>query len=252
MVKFILPLIFATMLFSCQPTQQAEWDNSQSKVMYASTEEGISGENIAKKKTISPLGKVYPTDESKGDPTFYAFKERLLGAIAKKDTFFVKSIVAEDALGSYGGERSKKAFIEEYFGEKSHHATLNFWDLMQDILKDGGKFKKVGDEYYFVAPYSAVNLLETTDSVSYFSCMLANKPQVFVYERPNAKSKVVDTLNYDMIYTEYERSRGAWMYVHSKNPGYVSQKDLNNPTGFRCFFARQEGRWYIKYLVSGY
>jgi hypothetical protein len=252
MVKFILPLLFTIILFSCQPTQQAEWDNSQSKVMYASNENEISGENIARKKAGSTLGKIYPTDESEGDPTFHSFKERLLGAIEKKDTFFIKSIVAEDALGSYGGERSKKAFIEEYFGEKSHRITLNFWDLMRDILKDGGKFKKVGNDYYFVAPYSAVNLLETADSVDYFSCMVANKPQVFVYERATTKSKVIDTLNYDMVYTEYERSQGSWMYVRSQNPGYVPQKDLNNPTGFRCFFARHEGRWYIKYLVSGY
>ncbi|MFN0200780.1 MAG: hypothetical protein ACKVTZ_04640 [Bacteroidia bacterium] len=236
--------------YGCQETEKVS--DGIGTDLYASSEFEVTTSAQTSYPKGKKLARVQFADESDKDPSFVDFRNRLSAAIQKKDTLFIRNMIADDAWVGKDSERSKRAFMDYYFGRFSKTHNEDFWEIMTQILRGGGKFKNVGYDSYFIAPYSAVNLLELPDNVDPFMCVAANRPNVLVYEQPDKDSRVIDTLDYEVITTEYTKSHGNWLFVHSNQDGFVNQSEVNLPVSYRCFFQKRARKWCIKYLVHGY
>lgn len=112
-----------------------------------------------------PSRKLYPVDETKEDISFSEFKTKLLNAAQKRDVSFIRKILSEDVIYSFGADPERKNAVEGFLvhyklkaGKKSE-----FWtDLSQAI--ELGCTKTEGA---FTCPYVYSKWPDKFDSFSY-------------------------------------------------------------------------------------
>src|ERR1041384_1016151 len=94
---------------------------------------------------------VKPADEAKKDPSFFAFREKLIAAAKKKDSKYLLSIVDPDIKNGFGGDDGIKEFTSRWdFGGPDND---DFWDEFLPVITNGGSFLKTNGNSIFFAPY---------------------------------------------------------------------------------------------------
>jgi hypothetical protein len=86
-----------------------------------------------------------PSDEGQQDPSFHAFRQKLLEAISRKDAKFLLSIVDPNIQISFGGEEGIQAFREVW---KPEDVNSKAWNTLAQLFRLGGTFGESKNEFW--------------------------------------------------------------------------------------------------------
>jgi hypothetical protein len=228
---------------------------------------------------MAQVGKLYPVDEGPKDPSFQAFRARLIEAVKNRDTKFIlsildphitnsfgfrasrievaknrgekfiPSILDPNITNSFGGDDGVKQFKEKW---KPDNPNSELWDVMVKILSMGGSFRK----NEFCAPYVFSMFPDQFDSFEH-SAIIGE--QVRVREQPDLTSPVIASLSYDIVAeadpsTEPVKKDGhTWIAIKLSNgkTGFVSKQFIRSPIDYRACFTKKNGKWWMGALVAG-
>ena len=95
--------------------------------------------------------KLYPVDEASKDLSFKRFRDRLIGAVKKRDKRFLLSILHPKIMNSFGGDGGVREFVEMW---KLNSPDSKVWSELLTVLSMGGSFyQEDGTEDFSGAPY---------------------------------------------------------------------------------------------------
>lgn len=205
---------------------------------------------------LAQVKQILPKDESNQDSELYDFVEALKEATYSRDTSFICShIAAFTYIPIEGGERvGKERFIRYYFsGGESYNEDL--WSSLEEVFAiGGGAFNEAGNnkEAYFM-PYTSAAIYND-DYFTSLGVVLALSDEVYVYEKPNTKAKIIETLDHEIILSDETllNSIPAWEAVRTKEGilGFVRSVDVVYTVSNRCGLIKENGLWKLEYSGS--
>jgi hypothetical protein len=189
-----------------------------------------------------------PRDEAKKDPTLVAFRNRLLQAIAQKDTHYIESILSPRVEYALGGGVGKADF-ESQWNFKSK--TSNAWNVLQQCVQRGGYFENDEKGRQFVAPYAAFdNIIYSDEGLETALITTADEP---IYAQPDSKSKVVARLHYEFVVLpdDSKNTPASWTAIKfGKQRGFVRSAALIKQTDPYVTFKKIRGKWTLTWFGS--
>jgi len=200
---------------------------------------------------IAQVGKLYPIDEAPKDPSFQAFRTRLIEAVKNRDAKFILSILDPKILNSFGGDGGVKEFKEMWTPD---NPNSELWDILIGVLSMGGSFN-LKNKNEFCAPYVYSQFPE----LDAFDHSVIIGEQIRVREQPGLTSPAVATLSYDIVAvadpsTEpVEKDGHSWIAIKLSNgkTGFVSKQFIRSPIDYRACFTKKRGMWGMVTLVAG-
>jgi hypothetical protein len=180
----------------------------------------VSGQISESPKTYR-AHRLRPSDEGQQDPSFHAFRQKLLEAISRKDARLLLSIVDPNIQISFGGEEGIQAFREVW---KPEDVNSEIWNTLAQLLRLGGTFGESKDEFW--APYVFSRFPDDYGGFD-FSAIIAK--DVRVRSEPNEKAPMIT----------------------DSREGFVSAQFIRSPTDYRAGFKKTGGKWLLTHLVAG-
>lgn len=206
--------------------------------------------------SFAQLRQVLPIDQSDQDPELCEFIESLHKATILRDTSFIINNISEMTYTPFeGGERTnKEAFINYYFTQQENYSDT-LWLSLEDVFSiGGGAFNEAGaNENEYFMPYIS-SAIYNDDYFSSLAVVVAMSSEVKLYEKPDTNSRVIKTLNYEVIPLDEERfdSVVGWEVVLS-NEGqiaYALSSEVEYTVSNRCGLLKENGLWKLQYSGS--
>lgn len=203
---------------------------------------------------------VKPFDEAAKDPSFLAFRTKLIAAAEKRDARFILSIIDPKIELSFGGDSGTADFKRIW---KVATKGSKFWDVFLPIIKNGGRFDRVGRKgKSFSAPYTFSGLPEDLDFTEYLMIFGNN---VNLRETPKPDSVIVDQLSYNVVKIDEPSStrtktgsgENDWEYDWYKvetlggKKGFVKAEFVRSAIDYRAVFEKKGGVWKMVALIAG-
>lgn len=179
-------------------------------------------------------------DEGTRDPSFVAYRDKLLAAVRAHDAKAVAALSDPKIRTSFGGGGGT-ADLEKML------ARPGMWDELEQILTLGGKFQ--GDSFW--APYVYAAYPDSQDSFTTGAVVADDVP---LREKPEASAAVIATLSHDIVTLVPVRGdRDEWTQVKTADgkTGYVESKSVRSPIGYRAGFLKSNNAWRMNALVTG-
>lgn len=202
--------------------------------------------------------KAYPVDEGDSDPSFAAFRAKLIAAVVARDVDGVVSAAAKNVKLSFGGHAGRKDFQDllavseaDFSDEYKHKAAEQregYWDSLEDVLRMGGRFTKPGT---FEAPYTWT--IDTGPDLDPFRTYFVIGKDVALRDRANKHGNVVAMLDHDIV-TLLEGGDGTrFRKVETADnvSGFVHDESLRSAVDYRAIFKKRAGRWQIDVFIAG-
>jgi hypothetical protein len=191
-----------------------------------------------------------PRDEA--NASFRAFRERLLAALARRDTAFLHGIVAPEIRTNFGADGGIEDFKSMW---KTADASSEVWATLDRLLRMGGKHSS---DSMFYAPYVYAFWPDSIDAFSHVAVTGAN---VAVRSDRQSRSPVLGTASHSIfkaaewtgIPGDVIASDTSWVRVElpDKRSGWLSVGDVYSPVSWRTAFARRGDQWVMILLVAG-
>ncbi len=165
-----------------------------------------------------------PVDESTSDPSFLAFRVKLMAAIGRRDV------------------RAVQAVCEPAVAAQITAASLA-------PLAEAIRLGVVRDDRDFIAPYVFVRFPKELDAYTHAAAI---RPSAKVRSKPSPGAPVVETLDYDIVVLVGAPAIG-WVQVRtpSGKSGWVSRADVRTQLEHRVFFEKKGNAWRITGFLSG-
>lgn len=197
--------------------------------------------------------KLYPVDEAPKDPSFHAFRKKLMKAVKNRDTTFILSILDENIINSFGGNDGIEGFKEQW---KPDSPDSTLWETLYTVLSMGGSFAVFENQKTFCAPYvfSTWDRVGNFDAFEYYAVTGKN---VKLRKEPGITSHVLLLLSYDIVKQTNDKSAKkdghTWLQVEtlSGKKGYVSDKFVRSPIDYRACFKKVKNNWRMTNFVAG-
>lgn len=199
---------------------------------------------------------VMPVDQAAQDPSFLAFRTKLIAAAERKDAAFILGILDPKIELSFGGEAGIADFKRIW---KINSKNSPFWREFLQVIKNGGKWRK-GDksEKTFYAPYSFDGFPEDLDAFVYH-VIFGSK--VNLRKRPDPNSEIIAGLSYNIVTVESDpdteagkiRESRGWSKVKSLGgiSGWVKNQFVRSPIDYRAGFEKKRGAWKMVAFIAG-
>jgi len=192
------------------------------------------------------------------DAEFEAFYKEFTTAVRRKDMRFIDSILDDGIMSSFGGEPNKEFFHEHWEIRKQHYGQ-DLWDVLAEMIALGGVYYQAGEFRQtnrgkcFVAPY--VFGYDPGEAYEFYAVI---DKGVSVYENESINSKVIDTLDYNIL--EFHYSQEFWekkaddfvsVTTLSGAAGFIQRKHLRSPIDYRLCIEQKDGAWKLLWLIAG-
>lgn len=197
--------------------------------------------------------KLYPIDEGAKDPSFRAFRNKLIEAVKERNTRFILTTLHPKVRLSFGGHSGVKDFLEMWKPDSPDSAL---WSELSTILSLGGTFSTSEGKKVFWAPYTFSTFPDDLDAFEYAPILGEN---VRVRSQPNTTAAIVTVLSFDIVKATFQTGEKTtddipgWVkvVVPDGRSGYVSSRYVRSPIDYRLGFERLRGKWSITAFVSG-
>jgi len=193
---------------------------------------------------------VRPVDEAAQDPSFLAFRVKLIAAAERRDSAYILSIVDRNIKNGFGGSDGVANFRR---GWKLPGRNSSFWKEFLPVIKNGGAF----NDGVFMSPYTFSSWPNDIDGFEY-DVIFGNN--VNLRERPDLRSRVIAQLSYNVVKIESQtvpksgRSEYPdWRLVRTMGGlrGYVKKEYVRNHIDFRAGFEKKRGVWKMTFFLAG-
>jgi hypothetical protein len=184
--------------------------------------------------------KLLPIDQA--DPSFRAFRDSLIAALARKDTTFLYGVLAQEIKNSFGGDDSIAGFKRIWRMDEPQPSEV--WTVLARILRMGAE--KQGD--YMTTPYVFAIWPDSIDAFEHVAVVKENAP---VYGTPDRSSPPIGSASYSIL----KRVSDDMDWYELELPGgrkvWLRGEDVYSPVDWRAMFERRGGRWTMVYFVAG-
>jgi hypothetical protein len=203
-----------------------------------------------KKSTLAPK------DESSKDPSFIAFKTKLLKAVKTKDTQILMESLSPDIRFTFDSVSGKKEF-KKHFELNSQPEKSEIWTILDSTFKLGFYLNPEGQ---FVSPYMYEKFPQELDVFTHSVVIGTN---VNVRTEAHIDAKVLDRLSFHIVQNvpsdpndgsaEDNKGNCNWQKVclADGREGFICDKYLRSPIDYRIFFEKQKQKWFITTMVAG-
>ena len=180
-----------------------------------------------------------PVDGCARAPGFAAFRTRLLRAVARQDVAFIRRMITDDIVNSPGSYPGREGF-EGWLGASS------LWYELENMFRLG--CARASDGRVWVPGFSlAATAEERAQHADGSRLVLILGPRVRVRAAPSETSRVIGTLNWDVITATPHRvgyDDWWWVTLPDGRRGYLTGANHLRFFGdFRAIFERRRGRW---------
>lgn len=194
-----------------------------------------------------------PFDEAAQDPSFKAYRDRLLAAVEQRDVEAVLAASSPDIEISFGGENGREEFRSLLTG----HDNEFFWETLGRVLKEGGGFR----DGLFMAPWTY--LYEPPETLDVYSVVIVAGKNVRLRKGPSTEAAVIRALSYEVIQlAEYDPNREdtvqdptgrEWKRVKTLagEEGWIASSYLRLLTDHRAGFQKTPAGWQMLFFVAG-
>lgn len=194
-----------------------------------------------------------PVDEGESDPSFSSFRTKLIEAAKKRDAKYVLSILDPKIKNSFGGDNGIEEFKQDW---KIDSPDSKFWKEFLAAMTNGGHMSD--DKIGFSAPYLFDGLPDDLDA---FEHQVIFGKDVNLRAEPDLNSKVVGTLSYNVVTTDYDNSVKepnsendfAWLKIETLGgmKGFVKAEFVRSAIDYRALFAKKDGKWTMRAFIAG-
>jgi hypothetical protein len=187
--------------------------------------------------------KLPPVDESASDPSFLAFKVRLLAALERKDMAALMSSIDPKIRSVFGGDDSPAGFRQHWKLQRPAHSRV--WEELATVLRLG----VTRDETEFIAPYVFTHFPKTIDAYTHAAVV---QPAAVLRASASVKAAKVATLHYHIVQLTGKPVNG-WRQVRTLDGtvGWLPLHTLRSPLEFRAFFEKRNGVWKLTAFTTG-
>lgn len=197
-----------------------------------------------------------PVDEASQDPSFLAFRAKLIAAVDRKDAAYIYSIVDPKIRNGFGDRDTIAWFKRDW---KLENKNSKFWKTFAAVIKNGGAFWGEGviKMNTFAAPFTYSNWPEDLDSFEYFVIFGTD---VNLRDEPSSTGKVVAKLSHNIVKVEQEtlpksgRSEyPGWRKVKTLGgvEGFVKDEFVRSSVDYRAGFEKKRGKWMMTFFLAG-
>jgi Bacterial SH3 domain len=195
---------------------------------------------------------VKPQDEGAKDPSFAAFRTKLIAAAERKDPAYLLSIVDPKIKNGFGGQDGIANFKREW---KITSKNSKFWAEFVPVIKNGGKFEDGGRS--FMVPYTFSHWPDDVDGFEYHAIFGNN---VNLRKQPDLKADVVAQLSYNVVELQPETVPKSgkseylgWYLVKTLGglEGYVREEYVRSHIDYRAGFEKIRGKWRMTFFLAG-
>jgi hypothetical protein len=215
--------------------------------------------------------KLFPKNELYKDSDLTHLICKLQYALVKKDKNFILSIIDPDIENGFDGNKGVEEFKRIW---KLESENSEIWLAMSKIISLGGVFINYGSQpavkTSFVFPY-VYDITLPTDTLDTYQIIAITGENVNLREKPDASSKVIGKLSYDIAICDYEKSTPSfdesqnkiphnycghkeWYYIttlDNTKKGYANWDYVWSPGSYRMFFSKVKGQWKIVSFING-
>jgi hypothetical protein len=189
-----------------------------------------------------------PVDGCARAPGFAAFRAQLRRAVARHDVRFIQRMIADDIVNSPGVYPGREGF--QGWGEGSA-----LWYHLENMFRLG--CARGSDGRVWVPGFSlAATDEERAPHADGSRLVLILGPRVQVRAAPSETSRVIATLNWDVIpATPHRVGYDDWWWVPlpGGRRGYLTGSGHLRFFGdFRAIFERRRGRWRMTEFATAY
>lgn len=197
-----------------------------------------------------------PADEAKMEPSFLAFRTKLIAAAERKDAKYILSIVDPNISNGFGGRDGIANFKKDW---KIESKNSEFWAEFLPVIKNGGHFIGEGNNRLslFAAPYTYYGFPDDLDGVPNFAIFGS---EVNLRKAPSVGSEVVAKLSYNIVEliedaasTAEDQRKSGWYKVKTLGglTGYVKSEFVRADIDYRAGFAKKRGVWKMTFFLAG-
>lgn len=198
--------------------------------------------------------KLQPIDEAAKDLSWVSFRNRLLGAIEKRDRKFVLSILDRNIRNSLDAPRGIVAFRKQWNFDAEDSALWR--ELPAALFLGGAWLKPEKGPRQLCAPYVAAKWPEDLDPFDHGAIVAR---EALVKAAPSSESATLATLTYDIVpVADWEvadqapQSRQKWVKINLKgNDGFVPEEQIRSPVEHRACFEKTDSGWRMTAFVVG-
>ncbi len=196
------------------------------------------------------VAKLNPIDEAAKDPSFFAFRARLMKAVLRRDTAYVINVLDPAIKNSFGDGGGIAEFKRMW---RPEFPNSKVWDELLTVLALGGKF---GEGHSFMAPYTYSAFPDKFDSFEYGVILDDN---VRVRQAPSISSAVIGSLSFDIVkvsdwkLVQSPGNKQSWIAVDlaDNRRGYVAREFIRSPIDYRAIFNKTNGKWLMTAFIAG-
>ncbi|MGD9561514.1 MAG: SH3 domain-containing protein [Pyrinomonadaceae bacterium] len=199
---------------------------------------------------------VRPVDSAAEDPSFLAFRTKLIAAAERKDAAFILRILDPRINLSFGGHEGIADFKSMW---KITSRNTKFWEEFLPVIKNGGTWwKGTSVDKIFYAPYTFDSFPEDIDAFTHEAIFGSN---VNLREGPSTRSRVMAQLSYNVVTVETDpdteagkiRETRGWSKVRTLGglSGWVRNDLVRSPIDYRAGFEKKRGVWKMVAFIAG-
>src|SRR5690606_6855925 len=201
-----------------------------------------------------------PVDEGSQDASFAGFRRSLLEALARRDVEALEAAVAPDIRTGFGEDGGLESFRRQWGLDRDPENSL-IWEILTDILNLGGIMTGGSDgPRVFTAPYVYALYSGPLDAfghavVTGAGVNIRAEPSTEAWILDQASHLVVRVIRSERELPTVELSGRTYCWVQVQLPsgeiGYVADRFLWSPAGWRAMFQEGDDGWRMTLLVSG-
>ena len=194
-----------------------------------------------------------PVDEAAEDPSFLAFRTKLIAAAERKDGRYVLSMVDPKIQNGFGDRNGIAWFRRDW---KLDRPDSEFWPKFLVVMKNGGSFTGEGAKKMsiFAAPYIYSSWPEDLDAFDHFAI---TGTDVNLRKEGRADAEVVGKLSHNIVKIEGDIGNDGktpeWRRVTTLGglTGYVHRDYVRSSVDYRAGFEKKRGRWVMTFFLAG-
>jgi len=204
---------------------------------------------------LAEAARLEPVDQASQDPSFAAFRTKLLEAAKRRDADYVLSIVDPKITNGFGGQDGIANFRKQW---KPDSPGSPLYDTLVRLLSLGGTWSDVDGRKEFCAPYVFSAFPQDRDA---FTNVVVIMDGASLLARPNSSAPAVARLSYDILEIDpmksipVKGSPGRYSWYRAKRAdgkaGFVQARYVRSPIDYRAYFAKEGGQWKMRVLVAG-